>query len=597
MKPLLRRITQNRTTTSVYITIVAISIGVFLVGMTITSVFARTAATQNEVNFAAQLDQNIVTVHSQLVNGLDSYNTVLRAAAAQVTANPDMTRDEWAQFYLTMRIQAQYPALQGVGYVRIVTPGGGGDVAAWPEGGRAEYAPIVYLEPQNDVNLRAIGYDMYTEQSRHEAMELARDSGEPVMTSPVTLVQDGDKAVNPGVLVYQAVYAGMPSTTAERRAGLIGYAYVVFRPHDSMRQIVNNTPRLRDNLTIQLHAQPERVELYKADFSTGQKGDKKYVERDIAINHQAWKLEISGSDVSINEVYGPLGLFFLGSIVSAFIAFIVYGILVYRMMRVQRHYEEAVENTKNELLALASHQLRTPASGVKQYLGILRDGSFGSLTPAQQSLADKAYITNERQLHVINDLLYVSKVEAGQLQIDPVPCDLAQITRDVLSHMDSQAKQKDITIQFRGAKPRPVVADDRYVTMIVENLVSNAIKYSRRGSKVKVTIESKDGALRLAVKDSGVGIEMKDHERIFKKFDRVQNPLSHDEGGTGLGLFLARQLARGHGGDIVVESVIEKGSTFTLILPKIAMIDNDILDMASEDKRAKSRSPWRRSGE
>ncbi|OYX38455.1 hypothetical protein B7Z00_01975 [Candidatus Saccharibacteria bacterium 32-50-10] len=90
---------------------------------------------------------------------------------------------------------------------------------------------------------------------------------------------------------------------------------------------------------------------------------------------------------------------------------------------------------------------------------------------------------------------------------------------------------------------------------------------------------------------------MKDHERIFKKFDRVQNPLSHDEGGTGLGLFLARQLARGHGGDIEVESTLDKGSTFTLILPKVAMIDNDILDMASEDKRAKSRSPWRRSGE
>ena len=191
---------------------------------------------------------------------------------------------------------------------------------------------------------------------------------------------------------------------------------------------------------------------------------------------------------------------------------------------------------------------------------------------------------------MINDLLYVSKVEAGQLQIDPVPCDLAQITRDVLSHMASQAKQKEITIQFRSAKPRPVVADDRYVTMIVENLVSNAIKYSRRGSKVRITIDSRDDAIRLSVKDSGVGIEMKDQERIFKKFDRVQNPLSHDEGGTGLGLFLARQLARGHGGDIVVDSAIEKGSTFTLILPKVAMIDNDILDMASENKRAKSRS-------
>jgi len=110
---------------------------------------------------------------------------------------------------------------------------------------------------------------------------------------------------------------------------------------------------------------------------------------------------------------------------------------------------------------------------------------------------------------------------------------------------------------------------------------------------VVIKLSGRDAGVWLEVTDSGVGIETKDYERIFNKFDRVQNVLSHHEGGTGLGLFLARQLARGHGGDILVESTIDKGSTFTLTLPKVAMIDNDILDMAREDKRVKSRTALR----
>lgn len=572
----------NRPSTAT--TILAISVGVFVVGMTIASMFARSVAVQNEIDFTARLDQNVVAVQSQLAGELQGYNTVLRAAAAQFAARPDTTAEDWTKFYQTMNIDRQYPALFGLGYAEYLRGGGAAEeYGAWPEGVRDAYVRISYLEPQNEENTSSIGYDMFLEARRHEAIQLAINSGEPIMTAPVKLVQDKLAGSRYGSLIYLALYDGPSSTVPERQENVKGFVYLVFRPHDVMTSIVSNTPRLHDNSVVTLKNKSGNEELYRGDFLTKPDGEGRMASRDIATNHQTWTVTIAGRDQAISELYGPLGLFFLGGIVSAFVGFIVYAVLMYRLRRVERQYEEDVEQTKSELLALASHQLRTPASGVKQYLGILRDGSFGSLTPAQQSLADKAYATNERQLHVINDLLYVSKAEAGQLHMEPIICNLTEIVRDVISHMTAQAKQKDIEVVFKSSRAYKVVADDRYVTMIIENLISNAIKYSHPGSKVYVTLRYRAGAVHCAVRDSGVGVDMKDHERIFNKFDRVPNVLSHHEGGSGLGLYLARQLARGHGGDILIESTLDKGSTFTLVLPKVAMIDHDIL-VAAKDK-------------
>jgi signal transduction histidine kinase len=261
--------------------------------------------------------------------------------------------------------------------------------------------------------------------------------------------------------------------------------------------------------------------------------------------------------------------------------------LALRLGKVERLFMQDVENTKSDLLALASHQLRTPATGVKQYLGILREGIMGPLTPSQQEMIEKAYDTNERQLHVINDLLYVSKVEAGQLSIDPVITDVTKITKDAISSLEPRAKEKDIDVIFNAKKAVHITADDRYVGMIIENLISNAIKYSYPSSKVRVTLKLSNAAMVLKVADRGVGIDQADIEKAFDKFNRIDNPLSRQEGGSGLGLFLASQLAKGHGGSISVEKKKGKGTTFVLTLPSVAMIDQDIVNLADARKRGK----------
>ena len=309
-----------------------------------------------------------------------------------------------------------------------------------------------------------------------------------------------------------------------------------------------------------------------ATVSTGQATSR------ITVDSRTWGVVVNGG-ASYTSLASPIVLFVLGGIVSLLLSILTYWIFIGRIKRLANVYEGEVKRTKEELLALASHQLRTPASGVKQYLGLLNSGMLGELSSEQKSVTQKAYDANERQLEIINEMLYVSKADAGQLVIEPKTFNLTALTQTVIDGFAEQASQKDIRIAFRTKRDYQVTADDRYVTMAVENLISNAIKYSYPSSTVRVGIASRGKMVSLYVKDRGVGIAKHNIEMVFGKFNRVDNPLSHSEGGSGLGLFLARQLARAHGGDVTVESALEKGSTFSMTLPKKLTVNQTIVHL------------------
>ena len=589
--------------TSTYLTIVLISAGVFLIGFTITSIFARTVAVQNKADYQTELTQQAQTVRLQVSERLSGYKLLLYSALSQFAAKPDLSHEDWTQFYNSMQVQRQYPSVLALGYVEMVPASetgaleesvkanGFSSFTIHPQTIHDTAAIIKYIEPFEGINLKAYGFDMYTSENRKAAMMIAGDTAEPAMSRPVKLIQDGEGATAYGSLLYLPVYKGnvTPDSVDARRSQLQGFVYVAFRPSDIMSRIVGSSPQLNDDMNIALKSISSDTGqvLYAANYSSAPARSLTTTTKDITASGQTWQISIAGQDQAINQFYGPLGLFFLGAGASVLIALIVYFALMNRLSRVQKVYEEDVENTKSELLALASHQLRTPATGVKQYLGILREGIMGQLTPSQLEMVEKAFDTNERQLHVINDLLYVSKVDAGQLMIDPVITDVTKITSDVIANLKSKAEEKDITVVFSAKKPVVITADDRYVGMIIENLISNAIKYSYESSKVRVSLKLEGGAMTMKVSDKGVGIAPEDIERAFNKFNRIENPLSRHEGGSGLGLFLANQLAKGHGGTIDVEPSRGRGTTFVLTLPSVAMIDHDIVNLADPHKRGK----------
>lgn len=275
----------------------------------------------------------------------------------------------------------------------------------------------------------------------------------------------------------------------------------------------------------------------------------------------------------------PIVLAVVGSLISFVVAIFMLQLLLRRIERIEHSYAVEVERTKDELLALASHQLRTPASGVKQYIGILTSGIMGELTPAQQQIAEKAYNTNERQIEIINQLLYVSKIEAGRITIHPSRSNITPIIQRIVDQSEYVAKRKSIKLSFRIKKSHFIYGDEQYYPMIIDNIINNAIKYSHPKATVTITVSERGDVLAVAVADHGVGISAEDQNQLFQKFNRIENPLSRSEGGSGLGLYLAYQLARAHGGNIEVHSTAGKGSIFTLLLPKKPIITEAVVDI------------------
>ena len=231
----------------------------------------------------------------------------------------------------------------------------------------------------------------------------------------------------------------------------------------------------------------------------------------------------------------------------------------------------AVNQAKDEFVSLASHQLRTPATGVKQYVGMLLEGYAGRLTPGQQRLLARAYACNERQLRIIDALLNVARLDAGQVDLRLQRCNLSELLREVTDELQSAAGGQTHVLSLDiGPMPTYVWADSRLLRMAIENIVDNAIKYSRAGLPIDIHVAQTDSMVKIAIRDQGVGIPKKHQAMLFQKFRRIENPLSVTAGGSGLGLYWAKKIIDLHRGDITVASKPHVGSTFTITLPKEA---------------------------
>lgn len=231
--------------------------------------------------------------------------------------------------------------------------------------------------------------------------------------------------------------------------------------------------------------------------------------------------------------------------------------------------EQEIDKAKTEFLSLASHQLRTPATAVKQYVGMLREGYLGKLDKQQRSAVEHAYQSNERQLRIIEDLLRVAKVESGKMSLNRAPTDLRQLVSEVIADQTESVSGRDQIIEFTPPKQKlSATVDAHLIRTVIENLIDNASKYSPTGKHIFIELKRIDSGIMIAVSDEGVGIQRSDIPKLFQKFKRLPNPLSLEANGTGLGLYWAKKVLDYHGGEITVSSELGDGSTFIITLPK-----------------------------
>lgn len=231
--------------------------------------------------------------------------------------------------------------------------------------------------------------------------------------------------------------------------------------------------------------------------------------------------------------------------------------------------EELIGRLKSEFVSIAAHQLRTPLSALKWTIRLLLDGDAGELTASQQEFLEKGYIINERMIKLVNDLLNAARIEEGRFGYEFSEVNLKALLESITESFASLAKVRKLSLKFEKlSEPLPkIYADPEKLNLALSNLLDNAIKYTPAGGSVTLRLKRKGDWAEITVTDTGVGIPETDKRRVFSKFFRAANVIRMETSGTGLGLFIAQNIIRRHGGAIQMQSKEREGTVFTFTLP------------------------------
>jgi signal transduction histidine kinase len=235
----------------------------------------------------------------------------------------------------------------------------------------------------------------------------------------------------------------------------------------------------------------------------------------------------------------------------------------------ERLYSElqAASRHKSEFLANMSHELRTPLNAIIGFSQVLRERMFGEVNEKQAEYLDDIISSGNHLLSLINDVLDLSKVEAGQVELEVAPFSLQEALERGVVMVRERATKDGVRVALAADPDVDVVeGDERRIRQVIFNLVSNAVKFTPAGGAVDVSAAQVNGEVRVSVSDTGPGIAPEDHERIFEEFRQTETGVEQREG-TGLGLALSKRLVELHGGRIWVDSEVGKGSTFVFTLP------------------------------
>lgn len=229
--------------------------------------------------------------------------------------------------------------------------------------------------------------------------------------------------------------------------------------------------------------------------------------------------------------------------------------------------QKKAEQAKDEFISLASHQLRTPATAVKQYLGMLIEGYAGDLDEQLLVYIRTANDNNEKQLQVINSILKTAKIDSGVYEVNKTNQNLLAIINDVIKDFKPITLMRKQKLVCNVSQDISVNAEKSELSIALSNLIENASKYSTSDSTITVDAKVKTRSVVIRVIDEGVGIAPADQIKIFEKFTRIDNELSDTISGSGLGLYWTKKIITVHGGTILVKSKLGKGTTFTIELP------------------------------
>lgn len=504
-----------------------------------------------------------------------TYEDILLTTRGLFNENAQITDRRWQQFVHALDLEERHPGVYSLGFIEVAESGGDNT---------AEKATITRVTSPYEKNIASeTGYDVYADPEVKRSLERARDNARATILRAENFeLHNSSASSRKSFLLVMPVYSSNhdAGTIEERRQELSGYAFVSFLNDDFFTSVVSN----EDSYNYQLYsgAIVEENELLYDSSDTNEvnyDGAVSTSTETVSVADKALTIVVANtrSILSPEAVARPTAVLVAGSSFIFFVTGFIYLLTRTRTRSLWSHEEAKVQQAKDELLALASHQLRTPATGVKQYLGMLREGYAGPVSQKQAKLIESAYEGNERQLTIVNELLFVARLDAGKVTLDYDKINLTSLVKEIIDEQKPKIDELKQKLELRVADSDIYIeADKGYVRMALENIINNASKYTHEKGKIRVSVSANDENARITIQDTGVGVEEKDIHHLFKKFSRIPNELTGQVSGSGVGLYLVRKIIEAHSGTISFMSKINVGSTFAIDLP--------ITQTASADK-------------
>lgn len=289
----------------------------------------------------------------------------------------------------------------------------------------------------------------------------------------------------------------------------------------------------------------------------------------LPLRHQGERLGVLALGFLETRAFDPAELEFLESVASQLAMRLKVGRQQEEQVRQLEQLKEG-ERLKGSFLNAASHELRTPLSSIKGYTEFLEDELAGPLTEQQRAFVREIGVGADRLRRIVDDILDYARLEAGSFGLEVQECDLAMVVVGVISSLQPQFRAGRIKVQRAVPKtPVQITVDPHRIGQVVLNLISNAVKFTPPGGKIRVALRPFRDAVMLEVADTGIGIEGQHLPRLFDRFYQADSSLTRACGGAGLGLAIAKGLIEAHGGEIGVESTLGRGSKFWFTLPRV----------------------------
>jgi CHASE1-domain containing sensor protein/two-component sensor histidine kinase len=569
-----------------------------LVGLVLTGFASLNLQKQIHQDEQRNFDLKCEEIKTKIENRLAKHKLMLLGGVAMFEASEHVSREEWRIYVKTLGLSRELDGVQGLGFSLWLPPEklhehemqmqteGFVNYRVQPEGEREVYTSIMYLEPFEGRNLRAFGYDMYSDPVRHAAMDLAMQTGNVALSGKVTLLQETANDIQAGTLMYAPVYQkNLPHETAkQRRAAIFGWVYSPFRMSDLLNNIVlNANTNKHNNLELYVYDTAQMLDknlLYQssANFLAEMPRFQKTMYLDFFST--VWRLEFNEFDSEQNHFLTYANVW-ITLIAGSFISFLLFSLLRAYFFTLQNAHaiaekltltmqsnEKKLAMANSDLLqftTISTHHLQEPSRRLVSFVRRLQD-----------TLCVKAIIDTEittilqfieqsalRQRALIRDIQLYLSASTPRAAMELI--DVHELIHKVLKQHAPLIKQHQIQIEI-GALPN-VKMDRPRLFDIFNCLLENSFCYQcpERAPIIRIYGERERDIVRYYLIDNGIGIPKEYRERVFKVFERLQ--VQNDQDSTGIGLAIVRRIIESMNGNIYLDDAAGGGLTVIFEFP------------------------------